>query len=298
MTYGNEDVFISYSSANHSVALEIKKRLESPPRNVTCWMANDANIQGGDDFRSRIVDAIRRCKIFLVVLSKESMESKWCPLELSFAILENKKIYSIRIDSTQLSPSFEFKLICSQISDGTSNLDVVIETLAINVKNQRDEMLTQEQRKISDSKKYTIGGYLLYHIISSILGITIVVSIVIAIAMFNKAGGIMAFLQGRLDSDISELSIKALAIVLYCIVPYAISVVFKNLKLKNLQSGASVDSPSALYTQYLIMTRCSLLFMIFCRKAALEKLQKSAELGYAPAKKEMERLSKKRINKI
>ncbi|MBO4983165.1 MAG: toll/interleukin-1 receptor domain-containing protein [Clostridia bacterium] len=292
MIYGNEDVFISYSSANHAVALEIKKRLESPPRNVTCWMANNANIQSGEDFRSKIVDAIKRCKIFLFVISKESMESKWCPLELSYAILENKKIYSIRVDSAQLSPSFEFKLICSQISDGTSNLDVVIETLAINVKNQRDEILTQEQRKISDSKKYNIGGYLFCHIVSLILGIAIIASIAVAIVMVDKAGGIMAFLSESSNSDISKTAIKALSIVLYCIVPYVIFISLKNLKLKNLQAGASIDSPSALYTQYLIMTRYSLLFIIFGRKVALEKLQKSAELGYAPAKKEMKRLSK------
>ncbi|MBQ8146738.1 MAG: toll/interleukin-1 receptor domain-containing protein [Clostridia bacterium] len=292
MIYGNEDVFISYSSANYNVAVEIKKRLESSPRNVTCWMANDANIQGGDDFRTRIVDAIRRCKIFLFILSNESMGSKWCPLELSFAILENKKIYSIRIDSTQLSPSFEFKLICSQISDGTSNLDVVIETLALNIKNQRDEIIIQEQRKISDSKKYTIGAYPFCHIISLILGMTILASIVIAIAMFNKAGGITALLQGNMDLNCVEISSIALSIATFCFFPYVMFLLLEIWKGNQLRSGASMDSPSALYTQYLIMTRYKLFCMLFFRKTALEKLQKSADLGYVPAKKEIERLNK------
>ena len=154
-----EDIFISYSNNDREKAIQIKNVLESPPRNVICWMANDATITGGEDFRSRIVEAIRRCKIFLFIISKSSMNSKLCPLELSFAIMENKKIYSIQIDDSPLNELYSFKLGCSQIVNGFYNFDAAIEVLSINAKNFVDEIIEKEKKLLSEQKKFTPFTY-------------------------------------------------------------------------------------------------------------------------------------------
>lgn len=288
MSYSTEDVFISYSSKDHAAALEIKELLEMPPRSVSCWMANDVTISGGDDFRARIVEAIRRCKVFLFILSDSSMQSHWCSLELSFAILENKKIYSIRLDNAPISDICSFKLGCAQISDGTINFEAVIESLAINIKNGRDQILEEEQRRLVENKKHGFVGYALFAAIRSINRLAFLISLIVLIAKISAAGGILALLSAPSDTPGVQtvlLAFTVLSISLLNFLP--ISLIILAIRSRIL-TYAKMDSPSALYAMYIIMTRCDLFLMIFGRKKALEYLQRSAELGYPAAIKRLE----------
>ena len=142
----NIDVFISYSSKDNNVANLVVEGLSE--RGVQCWKAGEYTINSGEDFRQKIADALDECKIFLIILSKNSMESPWCKIELTEALRKNKKIYSLKIDDSPIDELFEFKLGCSQTSDGTKNLVPVVENLSINVKKDRDAILEKEKSQI------------------------------------------------------------------------------------------------------------------------------------------------------
>ena len=294
MNYTAEDIFISYSSKDQATAEKIKALLEAPPRSVSCWMANDVTISGGDDFRSRIVEAIRRCKVFLFILSDSSMNSHWCSLELSFAILENKKIYSIRIDDSPITGIYSFKLGCTQISDGTGNFDAAVESLAINVKNGRDRVLMEEKARIAETKKHRTIGYFITKAVTQALGLAFIISLIVFISKLGKYGGLFELLSASAD-DVADAGIilASLSIAVGSVIPYIISLALLAMKTGRLRTAASMSSPSALYSMYVIMRR-DLFYLIFGKKKAREYLERSAELGYPPAVKRLESLKQKK----
>ena len=294
MNYAAEDVFISYSSKDQATAEKIKRLLESPPRSVSCWMANDVTIASGDDFRSRIVEAIRSCKVFLFILSESSMNSHWCSLELSFAILENKKIYSIKIDDKPINDICSFKLGCAQISDGTVNFEAVVEALAINVKNGRDHVLEEEKKRISNIKRHSPVLYILSLVVSRFFGVAILVSLIYFIRTAMDVGGIFMLLMSS-ESDLENFDavMTSLKIAVYSLFPYIAAKILGHVSLSSLSRGAKIGSPSALYSLYLITARFGLITRFIGKKQSLMHLHKSAELGYAPAIRERDRLSQK-----
>ena len=147
----NIEVFISYSSKNEEIASLIAEGLED--RGVKYWKAGQYTINSGEDFREKISSALRECKIFLIILSTESMNSPWVKLELTEALRLNKKIYSLKIDNNPIDEIFDFKLGCSQISDGTKNLSSVIENLSINIKKMRDQLVEKEKQSLFSKNK-------------------------------------------------------------------------------------------------------------------------------------------------
>ena len=74
----NEQVFISYSRKDTDWALRIKNTLES--NGVSCWM-DKSGINAGERYTRSIIDAIRQCDIFLLVLSEHAEASQWVPKE-------------------------------------------------------------------------------------------------------------------------------------------------------------------------------------------------------------------------
>ncbi len=294
MNYIAEEVFISYSSKDSEIALKIKNILESPPRSVSCWMANDITISGGDDFRSRIVSAIRSCKVFLFILSDSSMQSHWCSSELSFAIMADKKIYSIRVDDSPITEICSFKLGCSQITDGVVNLDAVIESLAINVKNGRDEVLEEEKMEMTNNKTFRVDLYFILSVFHKISLLVAIICFVILIGHSIRAGGVIELLSlPSTDSSVIEalsaLKIFIIALLAHFVIDTILFILFSRIK-----EYAEMDSPSALYTMYCIFTYCHLITFIFGRKKAFEYLQRSGNLGYSLAVKRLEIIFKRK----
>lgn len=108
-----ETVFISYSSLEQRTAEEIKQKLESC--RISCWMA-PKSIPPGSDYGTEIPKAIKKCKIFLLILSENSQNSKWVPKELDMAIKHDLKVIPFQIDNSAINDRFEFSLInCQRI---------------------------------------------------------------------------------------------------------------------------------------------------------------------------------------
>ena len=68
------DVFISYSSKNVDLALEISEDLEEAGINT---YLSQVSIQAGTEWKPDIRDALQRSKIILPILTRAAVESRW-----------------------------------------------------------------------------------------------------------------------------------------------------------------------------------------------------------------------------
>jgi len=104
------DVFISYSTKDKVVADAIVAALEQ--QGFRCWYA-PRDIKPGAGWGEAITDAIGECKIFVMVFSKNSNQSKRVLEEVFFAISEEKSVIPFRIEN--LDPTGAMRLHLSML---------------------------------------------------------------------------------------------------------------------------------------------------------------------------------------
>lgn len=119
-------IFISYSSKQYEIALNIKNMIEK--QGVSTWMAPQSIFPGGD-YASDIPDAIEGCMIFLLLLSTESQKSKWVPKELDLAIDFEKVIIPFHIDNEDIIKEFYFRLTNVQRIEAYENIALSCQNL-------------------------------------------------------------------------------------------------------------------------------------------------------------------------
>lgn len=102
-----KDVFISYKSEEFEEADWVRSVLEH--NGISCWMA-PASIKGGSSYAKEIPQAIRDCKVFVLILSEKSQVSQWVPRELDQAINENKTVMPFMLENCALKDDFNFYL--------------------------------------------------------------------------------------------------------------------------------------------------------------------------------------------
>lgn len=95
----NHDVFISYSSQDKEAAQAICHALEQDE--IRCWMA-PRDIPYGAQYGDVIDDAIKTCKVVVVLFSETAASSQWVNGELNVAFEEQKTIIPFRLDQTPL----------------------------------------------------------------------------------------------------------------------------------------------------------------------------------------------------
>lgn len=140
MKQGTEDyVFLSYSSKEPEQVKLVLEALEE--NNIKCWKA-PRSIPPGSDYTIEIFDAIAGCKVFVLMLSENSMGSKWVPRELDIAINNNKIIIPFHIDESQMDGRFAFYLCNVQKIDAYKK-----------VKQALNELLERVLSIISKEKK-------------------------------------------------------------------------------------------------------------------------------------------------
>jgi TIR domain len=81
------EVFLSHSSKNVAFVNRLVKVLGS--HRVSVFLSK-ANIKGAQQWHDEIGTALRRCNWFLVVLSPESVRSRWVKHQLMYALEENR----------------------------------------------------------------------------------------------------------------------------------------------------------------------------------------------------------------
>ena len=124
-------VFISYKSEDYETAVKIKTELEK--WNISCWMAPESII-GGGDYASEIPNAIRNCDFFLLVYSEKTQTSRWVPRELDEAIKNDKIIMPVMIDNCTLDARFGFYLNNVQQYNAYVSFENAIEDVIADIK--------------------------------------------------------------------------------------------------------------------------------------------------------------------
>lgn len=104
------DVFISHSSKDHLVAEQLCEGLEA--NGISCWMA-PRDITAGTEWAVAINNAISSSKVFLIIYSECSAQSKQVSKELGLAGARGIPMIPYKIDSTPLAAEFEYYLLTS-----------------------------------------------------------------------------------------------------------------------------------------------------------------------------------------
>jgi oligopeptide transport system substrate-binding protein len=105
----SHDIFLSYSSGDKAVADAVVSALEN--QNVRCWYA-PRDIESGADWGESITVAIHECKVFILIFSSKSNQSKRVLDEIYYAISEEKTILPFRIEN--LDPTGAMRLHLSR----------------------------------------------------------------------------------------------------------------------------------------------------------------------------------------
>ncbi|GFR77127.1 WD-40 repeat-containing protein [Elysia marginata] len=91
-----KDLMISYSHADKDIMLKVRDNLEK--YGISVWV-DVSGLSAGVDFLSKIGEAIIDCKLFLSLLSSNSVKSKYCQDELALAYVSNRAIFPVAIQS-------------------------------------------------------------------------------------------------------------------------------------------------------------------------------------------------------
>ncbi len=126
-----KDVFISYKSEEFDEAEWVRSTLEN--NGVSCWMAPSC-IPGGSSYAVEIPQAIRNCKVFVLILSEKSQLSKWVPRELDQAINEGKIVLPFMLENCALKDDFNFYLTNVQRYAAYESKTAAFENMLVRIK--------------------------------------------------------------------------------------------------------------------------------------------------------------------
>ncbi len=121
-----KEVFISYSSIDLAHAETVRNVLEK--NELSCWMA-PRDIPGGSNYTKEIPIAIRNCKVFVLILSKNAQNSHWVLKELDSAVNSGKVILPFMLEDCILNDEFNFLLTGAQRYSAYQKKAEAMETL-------------------------------------------------------------------------------------------------------------------------------------------------------------------------
>ena len=101
------DVFISYSSKDKAIADAVCAKLEN--NQIRCWIA-PRDILPGMEYGQALVEAIKKSRVVVLVLSSNSNVSSQVMCEIERAVSNEIPIIPLRIDNVLPSESMEFYL--------------------------------------------------------------------------------------------------------------------------------------------------------------------------------------------
>lgn len=132
------DVFVSYSSKDQRTADALVKKLKM--NGLKPWIATEDIKEGS--YAKQIIQAIRDAKIFLVVISKNSINSEHVKNEIDRAfqrLREGMIIIPFVVDDTELDDECQYYLCRQEMFYGTvPPVDERIEELITHIKNILD----------------------------------------------------------------------------------------------------------------------------------------------------------------
>jgi TPR repeat protein len=182
------DVFISYASEDKIVADAVCAMLESHA--VRCWIA-PRDVLPGMAYGEAIIDAIRGCRIMILVFSSKSNASAHIPKEIERAVSAGVAVIPFRIEDVRPGKSLDYFIGSVHWLDAlTLPLEQHIERLVQNV-----QTLLSRDVPVIEPKKSSATAAPLASVASSparpswlyaALGIMAVLVIVFAVLLFAR----------------------------------------------------------------------------------------------------------------
>lgn len=150
------DIFISYSRKDFDEVNAFVEMLKQRIPTLEIWFDLDG-IESGDEFRDKIISAIKRSKYVLFALSKNSDQSEWTRKELGFAKGKGIKIVPVLLRGAHLQEMdwflFEFSGVdCIDIVD-QKQIDKLIKNLAKWTQKELATLPPEESQKITAQPK-------------------------------------------------------------------------------------------------------------------------------------------------
>lgn len=102
-----KSVFISHSSNDFNIAQQICAELEK--FDISCWIA-PRNVMGGLPYAEEIVQAIKSCKVLLLIASNSINASEQILNEIEIAVNYSKLILPFKIDTVIYNDSYQYYL--------------------------------------------------------------------------------------------------------------------------------------------------------------------------------------------
>src|SRR6266487_5708307 len=89
-------IFISHSAKDDDFGRKLVQDLRQAfGSDEAVWYDSEGGLYGGESWWGRIVTVLDKCDVFIIVLSPNSMNSKWVMKELDIAIVEGKRVVPI-----------------------------------------------------------------------------------------------------------------------------------------------------------------------------------------------------------
>jgi len=111
MTSTTKKVFISFSSANKSLADDMLEYLEA--NSIPCFIAH-RDISVSDDYPEKIIEAVENCEVLVFLLTQKSNVSRNVLSEIERAFQNQKRVIVFRVENIKLSKNLEFFLSTNQ----------------------------------------------------------------------------------------------------------------------------------------------------------------------------------------
>lgn len=120
-------VFISYSAQDKAIAENINKSLLKS--NVSTWI-DYKELNTGESFSSKLNKSIKSCDFMIVLISKNSINSKWVMEETNLAFLYNTTIIPVKIESCEMPFFLKGYQYIDLSKKDYNNLDTLISELS------------------------------------------------------------------------------------------------------------------------------------------------------------------------
>lgn len=103
----SHDVFLSHSAADRGAALALLDGLERA--GIRCWIA-PRDVAAGSEYGQQIVDAVKGCRVFVVVFSANANASPHVRREVERAVSADRSIVPVRIENVVPTGAMEYCL--------------------------------------------------------------------------------------------------------------------------------------------------------------------------------------------
>ena len=124
-------IFLSYSHNDRDKARQIANELRKA--NLDIWF-DEYEIKVGESLIEKIRQAMGKSNYVVMIISKDSVKSKWLNKELDIAIKANKKILPILIDNVNLPEQVSSIKYADFNKDYNKGLTDLLESLNIDIK--------------------------------------------------------------------------------------------------------------------------------------------------------------------